>query len=559
MKKIFFLVLLSLASLTAFPQIWETNNIVRNNALKQWRTANALDVMMPFTTTGTDTYVIAVNFTNPTYAPYAGGLTYETGDKWTIRIGSTNTSAVTSLQVNSEAAIPLKDATGNNFAVGGLAGGTTHTFSYNGTSFLEVSASGVGGGGGGSGTVNSGTQYRLAYYATGGTGISEAGAITAARALKSDANGVPTHFNTATEPTLTELTYVKGVTSAIQTQFTAKANLASPTFTGTVVLPSTSSIGTVSATELTYLDNVTSDIQTQFTAKADLASPTFSGTVVLPSTTSIGTVSATELTYLDNVTSSIQTQLNLLAPLASPTFTGTVVLPSTSSIGTVSATELTYLDNVTSAIQTQFTGKADLASPTFSGTVVLPSTTSIGTVSSTEVGYLDNVTSAIQTQFTAKANLASPTFTGTVVLPSTSSIGTVSATELSYLDNVTSAIQTQFAGKEPTLTSATPSTAGATITLDLNSLTQRVFVGSASFATSKTIVFSNDTNALVFNFHVNITSVAATLIFPANVAMSSSDWNTATQTWTPPSTGEYLVTGGAYGANWKVIITGPYN
>ena len=43
---------------------------------------------------------------------------------------------------------------------------------------------------------------------------------------------------------------------------------------------------------------------------APLASPTFTGTVVLPSTTSIGTVSSTEIGYLDNVTSAIQTQLN---------------------------------------------------------------------------------------------------------------------------------------------------------------------------------------------------------------------------------------------------------
>jgi len=76
----------------------------------------------------------------------------------------------------------------------------------------------TGGGGSGSGTVNSGTQYRIAYYATTGTAVSEASAITASRALKSDANGVPTHFDTATEPTLTELSYVKGVTSSIQTQ-----------------------------------------------------------------------------------------------------------------------------------------------------------------------------------------------------------------------------------------------------------------------------------------------------------------------------------------------------
>ena len=45
------------------------------------------------------------------------------------------------------------------------------------------------------------------------------------------------------------------------------ANIASPTFTGTVVLPSTTSIGTVSSTELGYVDGVTSAIQTQLDSK----------------------------------------------------------------------------------------------------------------------------------------------------------------------------------------------------------------------------------------------------------------------------------------------------
>jgi len=44
--------------------------------------------------------------------------------------------------------------------------------------------------------------------------------------------------------------------------------------------------------------------------KANIDSPTFTGTVSLPSTTSIGSVSSTELGYVDGVTSSIQTQLN---------------------------------------------------------------------------------------------------------------------------------------------------------------------------------------------------------------------------------------------------------
>ena len=67
---------------------------------------------------------------------------------------------------------------------------------------------------------------------------------------------------------------------------------------------------TLSPAELSYLDGVTSAIQTQINAKAPSAGPTFTGTVVLPSTTSIGTVSDTEIGYLDGVTSAIQTQLN---------------------------------------------------------------------------------------------------------------------------------------------------------------------------------------------------------------------------------------------------------
>ena len=48
-------------------------------------------------------------------------------------------------------------------------------------------------------------------------------------------------------------------------------------------------------------------------AYAPINSPTFTGTVVLPSTTSIGTVSSTEIGYLDGVTSSIQTQIGAAA------------------------------------------------------------------------------------------------------------------------------------------------------------------------------------------------------------------------------------------------------
>jgi hypothetical protein len=80
------------------------------------------------------------------------------------------------------------------------------------------------------------------------------------------------------------------------------------------------------------------DLQDALNLKANLSGPTFTGTVTLPSTTSIGNVSATEIGYVDGVTSAIQTQLNAKAPIASPTFTGTVT--ATHIEGKVTGTEL---------------------------------------------------------------------------------------------------------------------------------------------------------------------------------------------------------------------------
>lgn len=65
-----------------------------------------------------------------------------------------------------------------------------------------------------------------------GGSILEAAAITAARALISDASGIPTH----SAVTSTELGYVSGVTSAIQTQIDGKVAKAGDTMTGDLVM-----------------------------------------------------------------------------------------------------------------------------------------------------------------------------------------------------------------------------------------------------------------------------------------------------------------------------------
>ena len=111
---------------------------------------------------------------------------------------------------------------------------------------------------------------------------------------------------------------------------------------------------------------------------------------------------------------------------------------------TATATEINYLDGVTSAIQTQLNGKA-ASSHTHTATQVtglaasraLISNSSgqvaVSTVTSTELGYLDGVTSAIQTQLNGKAASSHSHSAAT-----TSAAGFMSASDKSKLDGIAS-------------------------------------------------------------------------------------------------------------------------
>lgn len=101
----------------------------------------------------------------------------------------------------------------------------------------------------------------------------------------------------------------KPISTATQTALNLKAALASPTFTGTPTLPA----GTLGLTKTTVglanVDNTTdaakpvsTATQTALNLKANLASPTFTGTVTLPSTTNGLTKTNVGLANVDNTT-----------------------------------------------------------------------------------------------------------------------------------------------------------------------------------------------------------------------------------------------------------------
>ena len=193
------------------------------------------------------------------------------------------------------------------------------------------------------------------------------------------------------------------------------------TFTGDVTLPVNTSIGLVTSTEIGYLDNVTSAIQTQLDAKAALASPTFTGTVTLPSGTVTsamifdGTIATADIADSAITSAKIADGTIVVGDLADGAVTSAKILDGTIVNGdidasaaidwtklgissTVSSTEIGYVDGVTSAIQTQLDAKAALASPAFTGTVTAAALTLSGnlivngtttTINSTELSVDD--------------------------------------------------------------------------------------------------------------------------------------------------------------------------
>src|SRR3989338_11350971 len=117
--------------------------------------------------------------------------------------------------------------------------------------------------------------------------------LTPSEILITDASKNLVSAAVATYPSLAELAYVKGVTSAIQTQMDLKAPLASPTFTGAVTIPTPFTLGATSVTstgtQLNYLNAATGTTGTTNTNLVFSTSPVLT-------TPALGTPSALVLT-----------------------------------------------------------------------------------------------------------------------------------------------------------------------------------------------------------------------------------------------------------------------
>ncbi len=156
---------------------------------------------------------------------------------------------------------------------GAYSGATTYVVddvvSYNGSSYINILAS--------TGNLPTNTTYFSIVALKGTDGTGSVSSITSA-------NSDISVGGTGNDPVLT-LNSGSGANQIVKRDASGYIS-GSNTFTGTLILPSTTSIGTLTSTELGYVHGVTSAIQTQLNAKAPTASPTFTGVVTAPSFTS---------------------------------------------------------------------------------------------------------------------------------------------------------------------------------------------------------------------------------------------------------------------------------
>jgi hypothetical protein len=205
----------------------------------------------------------------------------------------------------------------------------------------------------------------------------------------------------------TEIGYLNGVTSGIQTQIDAKAPSVSPALSGTPTAPTAAAA-----------DNST---KIATTAYADRAASNAAASLVASAPAALDTLNelASALGNDASFSTTVSNSIGLKAPLASPTFTGTVSGITKSMVGLDNVDNTTdALKPVSTATQSALDLKAPLASPTFTGTVagITKSMVGLGSVDNT-TDAAKPVSTATQTALDLKANLASPTLTGTPLAP----------------------------------------------------------------------------------------------------------------------------------------------
>lgn len=269
--------------------------------------------------------------------------------------------------------------------------------------------------------VNGGTNSSAALsnnrnIVSSGGALIESAAITANKALASNASGIPI----ASATTDTELGFVSGVTSAIQTQINGKQATGNyiTALTGDVTAAgpgsAASTLATVNGNVGTFaIATVTVNAKGLITA-ASAAATTGSGSVVLATSPTLVTPAL-----------GTPTSATLTSATGLPLTTGVTGTLPIANGGTNSSASLSNNRNIISS------GGAIVESAAITANRALASNASgipvASTTTDTELGFVSGVTSAIQTQINTKANTFSIVSVTTDVTLTTNAIHFVSS------------------------------------------------------------------------------------------------------------------------------------
>ena len=259
-----------------------------------------------------------------------------------------------------------------------------------------------------------------------------------------------------------------------------KANLSSPTFTGTplapTALPSTS---TTQIATTAFVHQVTENHA--FSAGAITYSPSDSAWQVANVKDALDSLNSAQRNvyasqvYLSDGTTTVATALvsqsSAISSVASSVSSFQSSIDTLSSaIANLSASDISYGEStVADALSNLASVKADLASPTFTGTPKAPTASSA--TNNTQIATTAFVQSAIST----KADIASPTFTGVPTAPtatsgtSTTQIATTAFVQRAISNATTQSTRTYCQVYTPSNTSALTSTSSEWITRTLAS------------------------------------------------------------------------------------------
>lgn len=305
--------------------------------------------------------------------------------------------------------------------------------------------------------IASGVIVNTDINASAAIAVSKLAAVTASRVLGSDGSGFIQALDTATYPSLTELSYVKGVTSAIQTQLNNRLSvtLSSPTngdvitYNGAAWINSPSSTGVptagTTAQILRKIDNTNYNTEWHTLLAADLTD--VSSTAAELNKLSGVTTTATQFNFLNTLSGDVQAQLAAKV--------GTSLTQNYMFVGDASNVVSTFAPGTNGYVLTSVSGVPTWVSPGVGGTVTSVAASG-GTTGMSFTGSPITTTGTL-------------TLTGTLALANGgtgAALADPGADRIMFWDDSAGAVTWLTAGNGTTITTTTLS-AGGTLSADV--------------------------------------------------------------------------------------------